>query len=152
MGTGWQGLREEKLGFSSYGLLMGSLRESGMQARARVCGKHQHLEQSREGNSPHSRGSAGISSDWYNGRKAHNTDQTQQQLTGGRWVPAADKGPLSPGLSLVSLFCEQYCLSCLSSYAWQADQTSWGGCLCVVCDIIYKSVTIMVITVTEDRC
>lgn len=70
MGTGWQGLREEKLGFSSYGLLMGSLRESGMQARARVCGKHQHLEQSREGNSPHSRGSAGISSDWYNGRKA----------------------------------------------------------------------------------
>lgn len=81
-----------------------------------------------------------------------NTDQTQQQLTGVRWVPVADKGLLSPGLSLVSLFCEQYCLSCLSIYAWQADQTSWGGCLCVVCDIIYKSVTIIVITVTEDRC
>lgn len=66
-----------------YGLLMGSLRESGMQARARVCGKHQHLEQGREGNSPHSRGSSGISSAWHN-RRHINTDQTHQEATAGR--------------------------------------------------------------------
>lgn len=43
MGTGWQGLREGKLGFSSYGLLIGSLRENGM-----MGGRHMNTDQTHQ--------------------------------------------------------------------------------------------------------